>query len=286
MFTQLTDLTKAFIFYGFAFTLTLILALLPPSLGEIVLLLAMFTPLIAVLLMLLVVTRDGYSKAGWASLGLHRAGFQGWGIALFVPLLVLGLAYTIVWGIGVADLVVPATLGDTPINAFFPLIVLLVIAKNTLTNSLGEELGWRGYFFPRLLTLGPRRAMFLSGLLHGVWHLPLLLFTPFYHSEGNRLIVVVLFLATLTVAGAIYGYLRLTTASVWPAALAHSAHNTFWEIFSAFTVTTSPLATEYLAGESGLLTIIGYGLVASWLLVRLGNQPRLAKPEIVGEPVA
>lgn len=275
MFTQLTDLTKAFIFYALAFTLTLALTPLSATLGERVLLLAMFTPLLSVLLTLLVVTRDGYSKAGWASLGLHRVGFRGWGIALFVPLLVLGLAYTIVWGTGVADLVVPATIGGTPINAMFPLLVLLVIAKNTLTNSLGEELGWRGYFFPRLLALGPRRAMFLSGLLHGIWHLPLLLFTPFYHSEGNRFIVIVLFLATLTIAGALYGYLRLTTASVWPAALAHSAHNTFWEIFSAFTVTTSPLATEYLAGESGLLTLMGYGLVAGWLLYRLSPRPEV-----------
>jgi membrane protease YdiL (CAAX protease family) len=172
----------------------------------------------------------------------------------------------------VADLVVPATFEGTPINALFPLIVLLAIAQNTFTNSLAEELGWRGYFFPRLAALGPGRAMFLSGLLHGVWHLPLMLFTSFYHGEGNRLIVVGLFLATLTIAGALYGYLRLTTASVWPAALAHSAHNMFWFVFSSFTVTTSPLATEYLAGESGLLTIIGYALVAGWLLYRLNKR--------------
>lgn len=272
MFTHLTDLTKAFIFYGLAVTLAAIVAPLHSSLGEGVLLLAMFTPLASVLLMLLVVTRDGYSKAGWASLGLQRAGFRGWGIALFVPLLVLGLAYTIIWGTGVADLVVPATFNGISINALFPLLVLLMIAKNTLTNSLAEELGWRGYFFPKLLALGPRRAMLLSGLLHGVWHLPYIFFTPFYHSGGNRLIVVGLFLATFTIAGMIYGYLRLTTDSVWPAALAHSAHNTIWDILVAFTITGSPLVTEYLAGESGLLTIIGYAVVAGWLVYRLNKR--------------
>lgn len=280
MFTHLTDLTKAFIFYGLAFTLTLIVAPLS-SLGEGVLLLAMFTPLISLLLMLLVVTRDGYSKAGWASLGLQRAGFGGWGIALFVPLLVLGLAYTVLWSTGIADLVVPAAIGGTPINALFPLLVLLAIVKNTLTNSLAEEIGWRGYFFPRLLTLGPGRAMLLSGLLHGVWHLPVIFFTPFYHSEGNRWIVVGLFLSTITIAGMIYGYLRLTTDSVWPAALAHSAHNTIWDILVAFTVTGSPLVTEYLAGETGLLTLIGYAVVAGWLLYRLNQHPRrVSAPEL------
>lgn len=281
MFTHLTDLTKAFIFYGLAFTLTAMIAPFHTRLGEGVLLLAMFMPLISLLLMLLVVTRDGYSKAGWASLGLQRAGFRGWGIALFVPLLVLGLAYAVLWSTGLADLVVPATIGGTPINALFPLLVLLVIVKDTLTNSLAEEIGWRGYFFPRLLALGPGRAMLLSGLLHGVWHLPLIFFTPFYHSEGNRWIVVGLFLATFTIAGAIYGYLRLTTASVWPAALAHSAHNTFWDIFVTFTVTSSPLATEYLAGESGLLTIIGYAVVAGWLVYRLNkHSSKVGPPEL------
>ena len=202
------------------------------------------------------------------------AGFRGWGIALFVPLLVLGLAFTMLWSTDLADLVIPATLGGTPINAMFPLLLLLAIVKNTLTNSLAEEIGWRGYFFPRLLALGPGRAMLLSGLLHGVWHLPLVFFTPFYHSEGNRWLVVGLFLATFTVAGAIYGYLRLTTASVWPAALAHSAHNTIYETLTFFTVSSSPLVTEYLAGESGLLTLIGYALVAGWLVYRLNQRSR------------
>jgi len=98
---------------------------------------------------------------------------------------------------------------------------------------VAEEIGWRGYLLPHLLPLGPMRAMLLSGLLHGLWHLPLLLLTPFYHASGNRLLVVGLFLLTLTVAGLLYGYLRLTSGSVWPVALAHGALNTFWIQFSA-----------------------------------------------------
>jgi len=33
---------------------------------------AMITPVIAAVLMLLVVTRDGWTRSGWASLGLNR----------------------------------------------------------------------------------------------------------------------------------------------------------------------------------------------------------------------
>jgi membrane protease YdiL (CAAX protease family) len=117
--------------------------------------------------------------------------------------------------------------------------------------------------------------MLITGLLHGIYHLPLMLLTTFYHGEGNRLIVLPLFLLTLTIAGVAYGYLRLTTNSVWPAALAHLAFNTYWVYLGAFTVAVSPLALEYLAGESGLLTILSLAAVVVWLLVRPPSQLRM-----------
>jgi membrane protease YdiL (CAAX protease family) len=93
-----------------------------------------------------------------------------------------------------------------------------------------------------------------------------------------------LFLLTFTVGGLLYGYLRLSTGSVWPASLAHSAHNCFWALFGSMTVAASPLATEYLAGETGLLPIVGYGLLAIWLVPRLGLRERragVARPGLV-----
>jgi membrane protease YdiL (CAAX protease family) len=128
-----------------------------------------------------------------------------------------------------------------------------------------------GYLLPHLLGLGPRRAMLISGLLHGLWHLPVMIWTPFYHGAGNRLIIIPLFLLTLTMAGVCYGYLRLTTASVWPAALAHSGFNIFWERFNSFTKTSSPLALEYLAGESGVLTLATLSVLAGWFAHRLND---------------
>jgi len=54
--------------------------------------------------------------------------------------------------------------------------------------------------------------------------------------------------------------------------LAHGAFNAFWSTFTAFTVTTSPLALEYLAGETGTLPLIATAVVAGWVLYRL-NRP-------------
>jgi hypothetical protein len=53
------------------------------------------------------------------------------------------------------------------------------------------------------------------------------------------------------------------------------------------TVATSPVATEYLAGESGILIILGYGIAAAWLLRRLrAHAPERAAPVAVALPRA
>ena len=64
MFGSLTDRAKAAIYYALAFSLGVAVLPLAPVFGAFILVIYMFTPLLAVLLMQLVVTRDGYTKAG------------------------------------------------------------------------------------------------------------------------------------------------------------------------------------------------------------------------------
>jgi hypothetical protein len=52
------------------------------------------------------------------------------------------------------------------------------IVLSTLTLSLGEELGWRGYLLPQLLSVGRTRALVLVGLIWAAWHMPLIFLTP------------------------------------------------------------------------------------------------------------
>src|SRR5215216_6270501 len=275
MFQNLTNRAKAAIYYALALSLGFATLLLVPVFGALITILHMFTPLLAVLLMLLVVTRDGYTKAGWAVLGLHRAGFRAWGLALLLPGLVLGFGYSVVWLTGIASFnLPPSELVTLPLNLVLTMLLDVPLA-------FGEEIGWRGYLLPQLSSSGRRRALLLSGLLQGIWHLPMLLLTPYYHSAGNPLIVVPLFLATLTLTGVIYGELRLMTGSMWPAALAHGAGNSFWSTLSGLTITTSPLVLEYLAGESGILPLLGLVVVAGWVLYRLGPGSRAAQQPTV-----
>ena len=149
--------------------------------------------------------------------------------------------------------------------------------------GLGEEIGWRGYMLPRLLGRGAVPAMLLVGFLHGIWHLPLMLTTDFYHNTGNPLLVVPLFLVTLTLAGVFYGFLRLWTGSVWSVAIAHAVVNMVWEIMTEMTQTKSALVLEYVGGESGVIMIAGL-LVFSFFIIRYMKGAKF-KPALEGSQI-
>jgi hypothetical protein len=92
-----------------------------------------------------------------------------------------------------------------------------------LVFVLFEEIGWRGYLGPLLAADGRRAPHLRTGLLHGIWHLPLVfLATDGYLTEGNRWIIVPIFLADFTCAGQLYGWLRQVSGSVYPAVLTHT----------------------------------------------------------------
>lgn len=266
MFSHLSNLKKASLFFGLAMALTLAVILifrlvLPQS--EMVILVHMLTPLLATLIMVFVITRDGVGGNSRLPIGLTRSGRQAWGLALLLPLPILAVSYGLAWASGMAAFASPIESGWIP-----DLLINLVINFLIITLFVvSEEVGFRGYLLPRLQGLGDKRAILLSSFLHGVWHLPLILLTPFYLAEGNRLLTIPLFLLLLTAAGAIYGTLRLVTGSLWPGVVLHSAFNVFLGLFTTLTVMRSPFAI-YMIGESGVLTLVLTAVVAFWLMQR------------------
>ena len=121
----------AALFYVLALGMAVGVTALTPALGDGVLLATMFTPLLAVLAMRLLIVRDGWTLAAWADIGLHRPGFRYWPLALVLPLIVLLPGYLLVWGTGMAGLVVPLILNvlevkrHTRMTLFAPALVLI-----------------------------------------------------------------------------------------------------------------------------------------------------------------
>jgi uncharacterized protein len=203
--------------------------------------------------MLLVVTRDGYSREGWKSLGLHRLGLNVWWIAFGATLLITVAATAVVWATPLASFTMPE---GGIINAAINFVVSFAIAA--LTFSLAEEIGMRGYLQPRLMSLGRTRALFVVGLVWATWHMPLYYFMAKFLPVGNVLFFVPLFYGTIVAASFLFGYLRIYTGSTWPASIAHSVHNAAWAVLGALTVTSSPvLVNLYLVGDYGILILIG-----------------------------
>ena len=283
MFTKLSDTSKAAIFTLLVMILAVGAALLirmqgnfpGPGLWAV----WMFTPTMATLIMLLVITREGYSKEGWKTLGLHQLGLNVWWIAFGVTLLITVAATAVVWATPLASFVVPeGGIVDTLID------FLIKVVMYTLFFSLGEEIGWRGYLLPKLLSLGRRRALLLVGLIWAPWHLVLFFLTPLF-PMGNVLIFVPLFVGTIVAASFFFGYLRLYTGSVWPASIGHSVHNAAWDALGAMTATSYPvLVNLYLVGDNGILILMATALGAIWVgyMFRSGMnqaQPNGAAPE-------
>lgn len=104
--------------------------------------------------------------------------------------------------------------------------ILISPLLNTI-SAFGEEFGWRAYLQPKLMALGARKAILLTGLVWGVWHWPVILMgynygLDYYGAPYLGPLVMVWFTLNL---GVILGWLTIKSESVWPAAIAHGAIN-------------------------------------------------------------
>jgi uncharacterized protein len=139
-----------------------------------------------------------------------------------------------------------------PIPRFFVYLVLsaTIFACIECLTAAGEKIGWRGYMLTRLAAAGVPRPLFVSGLVWGAWHLPLI-FSGVYAAGPHRVVSAGLFMVDVMGIALVIGVLRLRTGSVWPAVALHAAWNSI--IQGPFDQSsTGPGATVWV-GESGII---------------------------------
>ncbi|MBG0787728.1 MAG: CPBP family intramembrane metalloprotease [Anaerolineaceae bacterium] len=104
--------------------------------------------------------------------------------------------------------------------------MLLAPVLNAI-STFGEEFGWRGYLQPKLMPLGSRLAVLLTGVIWGIWHAPVILMGYNYGLDYTGApflgpLAMILFTVSLAV---VFGWLSIKAQSVWPAVIGHGALN-------------------------------------------------------------
>ncbi|MGB8647593.1 MAG: CPBP family intramembrane glutamic endopeptidase [Anaerolineae bacterium] len=159
----------------------------------------------------------------------------------------------------------PAGTGQSVLDNLW-LVALAEISAGLLispiVNSIatfGEEFGWRAYLLQKLLPLGTRPALIVSGVIWGIWHWPVILMGYEYgfNYPGFPWSGMLLFLLFTIALGILLGWATLRSGSVWPAVIGHSAINGIAQIFVLFTTgSPNPLLGPAVNGLVGGLPFI------------------------------
>ena len=244
------------------------------------------------------------TKEGWKDNGLPlnlRGRRWTWALAWFLPgvLVLLGAGIYFAFfpehfdaSLGTVRALIQSAeaQGGQTIPFGTELFVLLQILQGfllaPLVNSLftfGEEFGWRAYLQPKLMPLGYRKALLLTGAIWGLWHAPIIamghnygLSYPGYPWTG--ILAMVWF--TMSV-GVVLGWLTIRGKSVWPAVIGHAALNGIAAAATLFLLPGSspnPLLGPLPVGIIGNLPWL---LLAIWILWK--GAPPEAQEEVSRE---
>jgi membrane protease YdiL (CAAX protease family) len=239
------------------------------------------------------------TKEGWGQLMLRpnfRRGWRSYLAAWLLPLLavIVGAAtfyllfpHSLDSNLSEVQKLVKGTPSAAVGN---PWVILLAI---TLTNmiisvpiravtSVGEEFGWRAYLLPKLVerfagaehasasaegsaradghdAAGARKAALLVGVIHGVWHWPLILMSAKF-TPGVTFLTPLIYLVFTCSLSVLLTWVTLRSDSVWPAALGHGML-CFYSAMAMYTL-KGPAIPLLGPGSSELIGGMGFTILA------------------------
>jgi uncharacterized protein len=225
-------------------------------------------------------------KIDVATLGWNwrPARYQAW--SYFIPILYALPVYVATW-IFIPGSFAYASFAESVGGSFgfAPRVTALVLGIpiyasigviSSMARALGEEIGWRGFLFPRLFQqTGFTWGCLLTGCVWGVWHYPALLFAD-YNAGTNPAYALICFTLLVISASFIWGWLRLKSGSLCTATILHASHNLFIQaIFDRMTAPTG--RALYITTEFGAGLVLTMGAFAVYFWTRRGEVSRRAE---------
>lgn len=205
-------------------------------------------------------------REGFADVSFRIRGSRGWKAivqALIFPIIVGLISYGVAWTTGLVHFnPQPIALAARFVGGTAsPLVVFmtnLAIATTIVTifsvrTAAGEEIGWRGYMLTRLIDAGLPKPVLLSGVIWGLWHVPLIL-GGVYLAGPPPIVSASLWMVTATAFSFVFARLRLATGSIWPAITLHAAWNSVIQV--AFDPASTGAGATLWVGESGILVAL------------------------------
>ena len=181
----------------------------------------------------------------------------------FTPILYVSIAYVLIWLFGFGNLInteVIAQWSDelgiaesnkTLVTIVMIFLLLTVGVIKNLGSTLGEEIGWRGFFIFELRKVMSFKSLtIISGVIWAIYHFPII--HLIYGNGQNILLHISAFTIMIIGISVILAYYTFKSNSLWPAAIYHSVHNIYIQkICTPLTITNDN--TTFWIDEYGFM---------------------------------
>jgi len=201
-----------------------------------------------------------------SSLNWNWANWKYIRLSYFVPALYGVTTYALIWLFGLGglpnkELILEWAneLGLIGIGTLKPAVAVMigifllgtVGVIRSMATTLGEEIGWRGFFIYELRkVLSFTGVSLFSGIIWATWHWPLIV----YYGKNVSLELASFFVVVISMSF-IMTYYTFKSKSLWPAVIFHAVSNVYIQkIFPPLTIEIK--GTEHWLGENGIMFAI------------------------------
>jgi membrane protease YdiL (CAAX protease family) len=206
----------------------------------------------------------------WKDLGLsprfkNNGKWYVFSFLVFPVLLTLVLLIGLIFG-GVS-------LANFQVGPFFGSLVAAFFSF-TFVKNIFEEFSWRGYLTPKVNSIvkNPIVGHLLVGLIWGLWHIPYYLTlldraSLAAYTSLDLAIFIPMVILGMTLAGILFGEIRLITGSTWPAWLMHMLSNVviLTLLIDGYGKVDSKTELLFTPSWEGILTMVLIVIAGLWL---------------------